>query len=79
VNPNRQATPLTLPADEVTQGDTPLGLMQENLITFPFKPNAPWTTHQRRKKRNKNWKHNSINFALLIENKHNATHEIKTQ
>jgi hypothetical protein len=24
-----------------------------NLITFPFKPNAPWTTHQRRKKRKK--------------------------
>jgi hypothetical protein len=27
VNPNRQATPLTLPADKVTQGDIPLGLM----------------------------------------------------
>ena len=24
-----------------------------NLITFPFKPNAPWTAHQRRKKKNK--------------------------
>jgi hypothetical protein len=26
------------------------------LITFPFKPNVPWTTHQRRKKIDKNWK-----------------------
>jgi hypothetical protein len=31
VNPNRQATPLTLPAEEVTQGDIPLGLMQTSL------------------------------------------------
>jgi hypothetical protein len=26
------------------------------LITFPFKPNSPWTTHQRRKKTNITWK-----------------------
>jgi hypothetical protein len=31
VNPNRQATRLTLPADKVTQGDIPLGLMQTSL------------------------------------------------
>jgi hypothetical protein len=31
VNPNRQATPLTLPADKVTKGDIPLGLMQTSL------------------------------------------------
>jgi hypothetical protein len=31
VNPNRQATPLTLPADKVTQGDILLGLMQTSL------------------------------------------------
>jgi hypothetical protein len=31
VNPNRQATPLILPADKVAQGDIPLGLMQTQL------------------------------------------------
>ena len=31
MNPNRQATHLILPADEVTQGDIPLGLMQTSL------------------------------------------------
>jgi hypothetical protein len=31
VNPNRQATPLILPADKVIQGDIPLGLMQTSL------------------------------------------------
>jgi hypothetical protein len=31
MNPNRQATPLTLPANKVTQGDIPLGLMQTSL------------------------------------------------
>jgi hypothetical protein len=31
VNPNQQATPLTLPADKVTQGDIPLGLIQTSL------------------------------------------------
>jgi hypothetical protein len=31
VNPNRQATPLSLPADKVTQGDIFLGLMQTSL------------------------------------------------
>jgi len=36
----------------------PLGVctQQNNEKNFPFKPNAPWTTHQRRKKRNKNRK-----------------------
>ena len=33
----------------------PLGV-DANLIMLPFKPNAPWTTHQRRKTRNKNRK-----------------------
>ena len=28
--------------------------LEIDLITFPFNPNAPWTTHQRRKKRNEN-------------------------
>ena len=31
MNPNRQATPLSLPAYKVTQGDIPLGLMQTSL------------------------------------------------
>ena len=31
MNPNGQATPLILPADKVTQGDIPLGLMQTSL------------------------------------------------
>jgi hypothetical protein len=31
VHPNRQATPLILPADKVTQGDIPFGLMQTSL------------------------------------------------
>ena len=31
MNPNRQATPLSLPADKVTQADIPLGLMQTSL------------------------------------------------
>ena len=31
MNPNRQATPLTLPADEVTQDDIPLELMQTSI------------------------------------------------
>jgi hypothetical protein len=31
VNRNRQAPPLTLPADKFTQDDIPLGLMQTSL------------------------------------------------
>jgi hypothetical protein len=50
----KSTTPLILPADEVTEGYILNSLgVDANLITFPFKPNAPWTTHQRRKKKKK--------------------------
>jgi hypothetical protein len=64
-NLNPQHPSSCLPADKVTQGDIPLGLMQTSLRSrlsqIPYGRDIKderiiWTRHQRRKNKNKNWK-----------------------
>jgi hypothetical protein len=43
------------PYTKTERGSFGSSLRATNLITIPFKPNAPWTTNQRRKKRNGTW------------------------
>jgi len=49
---NRLGFCVTLLAEKNTQDDK----IHANLIAPSFKPHVPWNAHQRRKKRNKNWK-----------------------
>ena len=52
---SKSTGPLILPAGKVTPRRYSLGV-PASIITFPFKLNAPWTAHQRRKKTNKTHK-----------------------